>query len=305
MTGPGRTSLLFPLLFVLGCTQPPDRAEMHRGSGTEPNEAARALPRNTLVEGVAAASPAGTAHQHATAHGEPVTEVPKSFGTTTCAVSGDAILEFGTAVIIEQNGEQVYLCCRGCIKDFDKDPEFWLGKIHALQRDPASWVDSLAVSAPTPASRSQPSMPGMPGMPSMPGMPGMGGAPRPEQTPPRSPAPVAVIDFERDIGPLLVANCLTCHGPTRQKSGFRLDSRDAAVRGGSISAGSGDSAIVPGDPSNSRLLWMLRAEKDDFARDIYPMPPDGPLNPAEITRIERWIAEGAPWAEGLTLELDQ
>ena len=49
------------------------------------------------------------------------------------------------------------------------------------------------------------------------------------QLPPPSSAP---IDFARDIQPILEASCLRCHGAVKPKGGLRLDTRDAALRGG-------------------------------------------------------------------------
>ncbi len=46
-------------------------------------------------------------------------------------------------------------------------------------------------------------------------------------------------DFARDIQPILEKSCLSCHGPEKQKSGYRLDVRDIALRGGD----SGEAAI--------------------------------------------------------------
>src|SRR5438093_2505957 len=56
--------------------------------------------------------------------------------------------------------------------------------------------------------------------------------------------------FEEKVRPLLAANCLECHGPKKQESGLRLDSRAAAIDGGD----SGERAIVPGDPDRSLLI---------------------------------------------------
>lgn len=33
----------------------------------------------------------------------------------------------------------------------------------------------------------------------------------------------ASVDFARDVQPLLQAHCIECHGPKKQKNGFRLD----------------------------------------------------------------------------------
>ena len=38
--------------------------------------------------------------------------------------------------------------------------------------------------------------------------------------------------FHTDVWPLLERTCLRCHGEEKQKSGLRLDSRGAALKGG-------------------------------------------------------------------------
>ena len=40
------------------------------------------------------------------------------------------------------------------------------------------------------------------------------------------------VDFDRDVRPLLVKHCLTCHGPSKQKGGLRFDRKAAALQGG-------------------------------------------------------------------------
>lgn len=49
-------------------------------------------------------------------------------------------------------------------------------------------------------------------------------------------------DFRRDIEPILISRCYSCHGPKSQISGLRLDVRETALKGGD----SGVPAIVPG-----------------------------------------------------------
>ncbi len=38
--------------------------------------------------------------------------------------------------------------------------------------------------------------------------------------------------FEREVRPILVEKCLSCHGANKQEGKLRLDSRDAVLRGG-------------------------------------------------------------------------
>src|SRR4051794_3988206 len=52
---------------------------------------------------------------------------------------------------------------------------------------------------------------------------------------PAIPPPAArKVDFDRDIRPILAANCYSCHGPEKQKSDFRLDVKASALRGGIV-----------------------------------------------------------------------
>src|SRR2546427_10293976 len=47
------------------------------------------------------------------------------------------------------------------------------------------------------------------------------------------PAPVKrIVSFENEVKPLLAAHCVQCHGPEKQKSGLRLDQKEAALKGG-------------------------------------------------------------------------
>ena len=96
------------------------------------------------------------------------------------------------------------------------------------------------------------------------------------------------VDFKREIEPLFKAHCIRCHGPDEQRSGYRLDSKDAAFRGGET----GEAAIVAGDADNSPLVQYIRGDDADFV-----MPPEGErLSAAEVERIVRWIDEGAKWS---------
>jgi hypothetical protein len=55
--------------------------------------------------------------------------------------------------------------------------------------------------------------------------------------------------FEERIRPVLVGQCLRCHGPEKQKGGLRVDSRKALLQGGDS-----DPVVVPGQPDQSLLL---------------------------------------------------
>ena len=48
--------------------------------------------------------------------------VPKDYKATTCPVSGEKLGEHGKPVKVTSEGTDVYLCCKSCVKDFNKEP---------------------------------------------------------------------------------------------------------------------------------------------------------------------------------------
>lgn len=90
--------------------------------------------------------------------------------------------------------------------------------------------------------------------------------------------------FEQRIRPLLIENCIECHGPDKQKGGLRLDSRAGWQNGGDSGP-----ALVPGKLEESRL-WHAVSYTD---RDL-KMPPKRKLKDSEIADLKLWIESGAP-----------
>lgn len=108
------------------------------------------------------------------------------------------------------------------------------------------------------------------------------------------PAFARAIDFATEIRPLFESHCFECHGPEKQKAGFRLDLRAAAMKGGSDGP-----AILAGKSGESSLIEHVSAPVGDEAR----MPPKGEgLSVAEIDLVKRWIDAGAPWPDALAGE---
>ncbi|MBI1178706.1 DUF1553 domain-containing protein [bacterium] len=101
----------------------------------------------------------------------------------------------------------------------------------------------------------------------------------------------AKIDFDRDVRPILSDNCFKCHGfdEHERKSGLRLDVRTSAVK----PAKSGDIAIVPGKVDASELVRRITTTDED---DHMPPAKSGKkLSADQITTLQQWIAEGAPY----------
>src|SRR5207245_2024399 len=73
--------------------------------------------------------------------------------------------------------------------------------------------------------------------------------------------PVATVqvDFDRDIQPLFENRCYRCHGPERPKSRFRLDDREAALKGGEHGVD-----IVPGQSAKSPLIYYVARVVEDM-----------------------------------------
>ena len=98
--------------------------------------------------------------------------------------------------------------------------------------------------------------------------------------------PVQADFFESQVRPVLAANCFECHGPKKQESDLRLDSRDAMLNGNSDGP-----VIVPGDPEKSRLVKAIRRQGD------IKMPPEKKLPDPAVEAPTNWIKAGAPWPE--------
>lgn len=54
---------------------------------------------------------------------------PKPYPLSTCIVSGEKLGEMGKPVVIIKDGQEVKLCCKNCIKDFNKEPKKFLKEI--------------------------------------------------------------------------------------------------------------------------------------------------------------------------------
>ena len=94
------------------------------------------------------------------------------------------------------------------------------------------------------------------------------------------------VDFRTEIQPLLESACLQCHHGENADGELRLDSRQAALAGGTSGP-----AMVPGQPKQSLLYTMtvLPAEHDQI------MPPEGPLARSQTDLLKEWIVGGADW----------
>lgn len=88
--------------------------------------------------------------------------------------------------------------------------------------------------------------------------------------------------FERQVRPLLAAECFSCHGDKVKQAGLRLDTHAGLQAGGDRGP-----AVKPGDPDGSLLIKAVRHQAG------LQMPP-GRMLPARQQKIlEEWVRQGA------------
>ncbi len=94
-----------------------------------------------------------------------------------------------------------------------------------------------------------------------------------------------IIDFARDVSPILAEKCLECHGPKKAKNDFRVDIPTSLL-----------DYIEPGDAEGSSL-WTDYLTTDDEDMRMPPTTAEQPrsLTAAELATIKLWIEEGGMW----------
>lgn len=86
------------------------------------------------------------------------------------------------------------------------------------------------------------------------------------------------VSFQADVQPILDARCVFCHGDS---GGLSLASYSGIIEGGKSGR-----VLIPGDPSNSRLIRYVESGYMPLRRP--------PLSPAQIRTLANWIAAGVP-----------
>lgn len=99
------------------------------------------------------------------------------------------------------------------------------------------------------------------------------------------------VQFNRDIRPLLSDNCFNCHGPdaAKRKAGLQFDQREGALQ----RLKSGNVAIVPGKPDESRMIAVITTSDEDDR--MPPVHTGKTLSKSQVAVLRQWIEEGAEW----------
>jgi YHS domain-containing protein len=56
-------------------------------------------------------------------------EKVKPYPLKTCIISGDKLGEMGSPYVYNYKGREIKFCCKGCLKDFNKDPNKYIKMI--------------------------------------------------------------------------------------------------------------------------------------------------------------------------------
>ena len=92
-------------------------------------------------------------------------------------------------------------------------------------------------------------------------------------------------NFVQDIAPIVVKNCIACHGERTALGGYRMHTLEAMMRPGA----SGRSSVAARDAEHS-LVYSRMVSTDIDKR----MPQGGEkLPPVMVNAIRMWINEGA------------
>lgn len=101
-------------------------------------------------------------------------------------------------------------------------------------------------------------------------------------------------DFERDIAPLLIKNCIECHSAHESSGGLNLTSADGLKKGG-------DSGPAIDHEHLDQSLLVKRVTAGEMPPEKNGQPQT--LSPQEQNLLSKWLATGATWPEGRSLEL--
>jgi hypothetical protein len=103
-------------------------------------------------------------------------------------------------------------------------------------------------------------------------------------------------NFEREVAPILIMRCLECHSDATASGDLVLTRNESLRRGGK-----GGEVVVPRNPDESVLFERVLAGEMPPARQGHSQK----LPQAEIRALKTWIATGARWPKGRTLDRDE
>ena len=97
----------------------------------------------------------------------------------------------------------------------------------------------------------------------------------------------APISFREQVAPILMDNCISCHGPKRAEGGYRVDSFERMMK-------AGDSEAVPVTAAKADESELLRRLVTDDEAERMPLEGE-PIPDPQVAVVKQWIAEGAKY----------
>ncbi len=108
-----------------------------------------------------------------------------------------------------------------------------------------------------------------------------------------------VIDFTRQIQPILSDNCYKCHGPdsAKREGDLRLDTLDPKL--GPFAPRKEGAVLVAGRPGESELIKRITStDPDDH---MPPADSKRALTAQQVKLITQWVEQGAKWGKHWSL----
>ena len=98
------------------------------------------------------------------------------------------------------------------------------------------------------------------------------------------------VTYASDIKPILDKSCVKCHGAEKPKAKLRLDSLDAALKGGE-----NGKVIVPGKSAESVFVFSIArlGDEEEWMPPVDNKAKIPPLTTEQVALIRAWIDQGA------------
>ena len=101
------------------------------------------------------------------------------------------------------------------------------------------------------------------------------------------------VDFEKDVQPILDANCVACHNVVISESKLILEDVPAILKGGKRGP-----SVVPREPDKSLLYRVAARAVDPVMPPLPNKASAAALTPKELGILKKWIEEGAVQGTG-------
>ena len=104
------------------------------------------------------------------------------------------------------------------------------------------------------------------------------------------PALPDIVEFNRDVRPILSENCFVCHGPdaNKRQAEMRLD-----TEAGLFGTDSKTKPVVAREVGASELI--TRIDSADPEQLMPPVDSGKKLSPRDIAILKKWVEQGASW----------